>query len=487
MSDAANARPGPARSTERRAADRQRSEKSRLNEILLDNMPWPALLLRPRTYETVAANRAALREGAEIGRKCHSAWRRRATPCPWCLAPALWKTGEAQQQVVESDGRSTDVRWIPMDGDLYLHYAIEVTGRHRMEASLRESERLFRNTFEHAQAGIVHVSPQGDYRDANARFCEIVGVDQASLRKLNYRDTTHPEDLEEDLELHRRFMAGEIDSHAREKRYLRKDGSTIWVNRTLGVVRKADGSPDYFVVVAEDITDRKRAEEALRQSRDQLRNLSAHIQDAVEEERKRIAREIHDILGQGLMGLKLDTAWVAENLDGCHAVLGERMADMMGSIDAIIRTVKRIATELRPALLDDLGLGSAIEWQAGDFQKRFGVACRVTIDPRDIELDPARSTALFRIFQEIIENVARHARATKVTARLAKTERSVMLTVRDNGVGIPPGKEDDPLSLGLTGMRERIHPFGGWVRIQAGRRGGTVVKACLPLEEGEFR
>jgi PAS domain S-box-containing protein len=470
----------PVRKISRRADDRRISEKSRLNGILLDNMPWPALLIRPRRYEIVTANRAALREGAEVGRKCYVAWQRRTEPCPWCMAPGLWKTGKAQQQAIELDGKVTDVRWIPLDDGLYLHYAIDVTTHRRMETSLRERERLFRNTFEHAQAGIVHVSPDGYYRDANARFCEIVGIGQEALRGMHYRDTTHPDDLGEDLELHRRFMAGGIDSHAREKRYLRKDGRTIWVNRTLGVVRNADGTPDCFVVVAEDITDRKAAEATLRQSRDQLRMLSTHIQDAIEEERKRIAREIHDILGQGLMGLKLDTAWVAVNLSGPGTLLQDRLAGMQLSLDSIIRTVKRLATELRPVLLDDLGLGAAIEWQAGEFRKRRGIACSVSFAPRDIELEPARSTALFRIFQEILENVARHAEATKVAVRLTKSEGEVTLSVRDNGVGIPPGKEQDPLSLGLIGMRERIHPFGGTLRIKAGRAGGTVVEARMP-------
>jgi two-component system sensor histidine kinase UhpB len=358
----------------------------------------------------------------------------------------------------------------------------DIDGRKRAEAALRASERLFRNTFENAQAGIVHVSPQGHYRDANPRFCEIVGIGQEALRNMHYRDTTHPEDLDEDLELQRRFLAGEMDSHAREKRYLRKDGSTVWVNRTLGIVRKADGAPDYFVVVAEDITGRKRTEEALTRSRDQLRMLSTHIQDAVESERKRIAREIHDILGQGLMGLKLDTSWVADNLDGCRAAVRERMTDMTDAIDATIQTVKRLATELRPVLLDDLGLGAAIEWQSGDFQKRLGIACRVTIDPREIELDPARSTALFRIFQEMLSNIGRHAGASKVVVRLARTERAVTLSVSDNGVGIPPEKIGDSKSLGLIGMRERAHPFGGEIVVKRRRNGGTAVTARFPAE-----
>ncbi len=475
------------RTSERRSADWVLSEKNRLNRILLDNMPWPALLLRPKTYEVVAANRSAQLEGAEPGLTCYRGWQGFEKPCPWCLAPKLWSAGEPQQQVLEGKDRFLDTRWVPVDEELFLHYAIDVTEHRLMEQSLRESERLFRNTFDHAQAGIVHVSPQGNYRDANARFCEIVGVDPEALRNMHYRDTTHPDDLEGDLELHRRFMAGGVDSHAREKRYLRKDGTTIWVNRTLGVVRKADGSPDYFVVVAEDITDRKMAEAALTRSRDQLRMLSTHIQGAVEDERRRIAREIHDILGQGLMGLKLDTSWVAEHLDGCHEVLRERMADMLASIDSTIRTVKRIATELRPVLLDDLGLGAAIEWQAGDFQKRRGIACKVTVDPNDIELDPARSTALFRIFEEILANVVRHAGASKVSVRLIKTERTVTLTVRDNGVGIPPEKISDPMSFGLIGMCERAYPFGGEVRVKAMPAGGTAVTARFPVDAGVGR
>ncbi len=200
-----------------------------------------------------------------------------------------------------------------------------------------------------------------------------------------------------------------------------------------------------------------------------------------------MAREIHDILGQGLMGLRMDTSWVAENLDGPRGMLMERIADMTESIDSTIGTVRRIATELRPVLLDDLGLGAAIEWQAGDFRKRRGIACRVAVVPNDIELDSARSTALFRIFQEILANIVRHSGASKVSVRLVKTERDVTLTVRDNGIGIDADRISDPLSFGLVGMRERAHLFGGDVRVKALRLGGTAITARFPVEDGGGR
>jgi signal transduction histidine kinase len=199
----------------------------------------------------------------------------------------------------------------------------------------------------------------------------------------------------------------------------------------------------------------------------------------VEEERRRIAREIHDILGQGLIGLRLDTSWLSEGLLPSQGELAERTADMVRNIDDTIRTVKRIAGELRPPLLDDLGLGAAIEWQAKEFQKRSGIPCRVS--PREIEVCPEGSTALFRIFQEALSNVVQHARATLVRVRLLKKEGDVVLTVRDNGVGINAEKVGDSRSLGLLGMRERAYLLGGTVALRGTENRGSVVTVRIPL------
>ncbi|HEY3489728.1 MAG TPA: PAS domain S-box protein [Candidatus Deferrimicrobiaceae bacterium] len=468
---------------ERRASDRRRSEVFRLDRILLDNLPCPALLIRPGSREIVAANRTAMRVGAEPGLTCYAGWRKRASPCPWCRAPELWASGEPQKRTIEIDERVEDACWAPLDGELYLHYAFDVTEHRRMERSLRDSERQFEDTFRFAAAGIVHIAPGGRFLKANPRYCEITGYTADELLGMTFQEITHPDDLANDLAVSRRIFRGEVDTVSNEKRYVRKDGRVVWVNRITSAVRSAAGGRvNYLVVVVEEIEARKRAEQALRQSLDQLRKLSTHIQEAVEAERKRIAREIHDILGQGLMGLRLDTSWVSDNLGGAHPFLRERLTDMLALIDSTIGTVKRISTELRPVMLDDLGLGPAIEWQAGEFQRKCGIACKTLVSPRDIVLDQGQSTALFRIFREALANIGLHARATRVSVRLAETKRAVTLTVRDDGIGIPAEKICDPASLGLIGMRERLHHFGGTLEIGAAHGGGTALRARLPRD-----
>ncbi len=231
-----------------------------------------------------------------------------------------------------------------------------------------------------------------------------------------------------------------------------------------------------------ELTERKRAEEELRASREQLRELSTHLQKGIEEERRRIAREIHDELGQALSLLQLELGLLREHGPGTVADLRRKTGQMVGLVDDTIRTVQRISTDLRPTLLDDLGLGAAVEWAAREFQKRTRVRCRLVVEPLDLTLDPDRSTALFRILQETFTNILRHARASRVNVRLVKREDAVVMRVRDNGVGIRPDRVTDSGSLGLIGMRERVHPWGGGVAI-AGRPGkGTEITVTLPLE-----
>ena len=242
---------------------------------------------------------------------------------------------------------------------------------------------------------------------------------------------------------------------------------------------------DLILVHAEDITDRKRAEQDLRASREQLRNLSAHTIAVRETERTNIAREIHDELGQNMTALKMDLAWMAKKLPGKHKTLISKTKAMARLVNATIKTVRKISTELRPGLLDDLGLAAAIEWQAGEFQKRTGIKCDLVIKPEEIEIDRDRSTAVFRIFQETLTNVARHASAKKVTASLKKRAGKVFLKVGDNGKGITRKQATDSKSFGLIGMRERAHFWGGKVTIKGVQGKGTTVTVSIPIEGKE--
>jgi len=228
--------------------------------------------------------------------------------------------------------------------------------------------------------------------------------------------------------------------------------------------------------------DRKRAEERLHESREQLRALSVYLQYVREEERTRIAREVHDELGQALTGIKLDLAWLAARLPRSQRPMLEKVGDMSAHIDATIQAVRRIATELRPGILDDLGLVAALEWQANEFQGRTGITCRVTnsVGP-DVQLDADLNTAFFRIYQETLTNVIRHASATRVDVHIAAQEDAVVLTVRDNGRGITPAEIRDRRSIGLLGMGERAALLGGKVDIKGSPGQGTEVTVRIPL------
>ncbi len=246
---------------------------------------------------------------------------------------------------------------------------------------------------------------------------------------------------------------------------------------------------------ARERAERKRAERELRDSHDQLRALSAYLQRVREEERTRIAREVHDELGQALTGLKLDLSRLGSQ--GRRAEIGSRSTEfrpltsdlrlptpfksLIARIDATIQTVRRIATELRPGILDDLGLVAAIEWQANDFQSRTGVRCNVKAALEEPHLNPDLNTAFFRIFQETLTNVIRHAEATRVEVQLKKEPGAVLLEVRDNGRGISEAELSNTRSIGLRGMRERAALFGGEVNIRGVHGKGTTVMVTIPV------
>jgi signal transduction histidine kinase len=230
-----------------------------------------------------------------------------------------------------------------------------------------------------------------------------------------------------------------------------------------------------------EIREREKVEEELRRSREELRDLASHLQSVREQERGDIAREIHDELGQALTALKLDLHWVGRQVAAARPdAAGPRIAAMSKSIDATVQAVRRISSQLRPKLLDDLGLSAALEWQAREFEVRTGVECRIRSDPDDIVLDPALSTALFRIFQETLTNVARHASASRVDVVLTNFGGRVEMEVTDDGRGIRPEQVSNGRSLGIVGMRERVRSLGGLLAIEGRRGGGTSVRVSIP-------
>jgi signal transduction histidine kinase len=215
---------------------------------------------------------------------------------------------------------------------------------------------------------------------------------------------------------------------------------------------------------------------------EQLRNLSAHVDAVREGERTSIAREIHDELGQVLTAIKMDVSWLKNRLPATE--LAQKTGETIKIIDEAIQSVKRISSELRPGILDDIGLAAAIEWATKEFQKRTGIRCTASIRPENLSVDRMRSTALFRILQESLTNIMRHAEASHVSVSLQEKNRKIVLTIGDNGKGIKKEEIVAPYAFGLIGMRERVQFLGGEVMIKGVHNGGTTVTVALPIDSG---
>ena len=235
------------------------------------------------------------------------------------------------------------------------------------------------------------------------------------------------------------------------------------------------------VALTSEIKERKIAEAQLRESEVQLRALAARLISIREEERARIAREVHDELGQVLTGLKMDVTWLARRLAGSEEPLVEKAEAMCRLIDSTMHLIRRISTGLRPEILDDMGLVAAFGWQAKEFQKRMGMRCRLKLPEEQVDLDKELSTAVFRIFQEILTNIARHAKASSVDVTLSISEKLLKLAVVDDGIGITESQIGGRESLGLLGMQERAQLFGGEVSIRGVPGHGTTVSVSIPI------
>jgi PAS domain S-box-containing protein len=275
-------------------------------------------------------------------------------------------------------------------------------------------------------------------------------------------------------------------THQVEVRRRTKSGEMRFAQLALTLLRDDTDAPIGIIGYSMDITDRKRVQEALLTSRNQLAALAVRLESVREEERTRIALEVHDVLGQALTGLKLDVAWVYKRITepiepAQRAAVLTRLVSALELLDSTIQAVRDIATALRPGVLDEQGLAAAVEWQAREFHIRTGIACETTTSPHKIVLEPEQSTALFRILQEILTNVARHAKASHVHIRLEESDEQVSLQVRDNGRGITDVEQSGPNAFGLLGMRLRAQQQGGTFDIRGTSGTGTTVTVRIPL------
>lgn len=357
-----------------------------------------------------------------------------------------------------------------------------------LTGALRDSEARLNGVIGSAMDAIITVDQDGRivlFNPAAERMfrCPSAQALGASLEKFL------PEHLRDSHgDLVRRFgetgissrgMGAEIDLRAR-----RLTGEEFPVDISISQL-EIRGQKLYTAIVR-DITARREAEQELRRSHRQLRELSASLQAVREEERTRIARELHDELGQHLTGLKMDLSWMKPRLREDQAPLSTKIDGMKSLIDSTVSSMRRIASELRPLVLDDLGLSAAVEWLVQDFIKRTGIEVRMDLDAISADLDNALATGVFRIIQESLTNVARHSGASVVDIALRRAEGNLILEVRDDGRGMSADKQDKR-THGLVGMRERAYMFGGQMNIESAPGKGTSIQVTIPVSLAPFQ
>ena len=359
----------------------------------------------------------------------------------------------------------------------------DVTDRKRAEEALRTRERQLLLAQQIAHMGSWEWDIRGGAVTWSDEMWRIFGLHPGALRVTyeGFLELVHPDD---------RGFVREITDRAAvdgqpflfDFRACRPDGAVRILHCRGEVTCDETGHPVRMLGTDQDVTELRLAEEQLRLSQQKLRNLTAHQLEVREEERARIAREIHDVLGQTLTALKLDVSSLREMVAHREPGADTRLQEIAGLLDTAIKDVRRLASELRPVVLDQLGLPAAVEWLTRDFQRRTGIECRVRSHLPEIAVPADVSTGLFRILQEALTNVARHSAATQVDVTLEHASRILYLDVTDNGRGLSEAAQANQDSLGILGMRERALLLGGFIDLKGETGKGTKLTAWVPLK-----
>jgi len=372
-----------------------------------------------------------------------------------------------------------------------------VSDRRRADAEVLKTKERFQAALESSRLAVWDVDVGTGKVYLTEGWAEMLGEGSRETHTTvaELLEIAHPEERARLYASAIAALKGDVPEYREDHRVRTASGEWIWIaSRGRVVERNAAGRAVRMIGTNADITERKRDEillkafanqsvqqaQALQEAHEKLRELSAHLVEVREAERTRIARELHDELGATLTAIKMDLSWCANRTRA--KALQQRLPTLVQSVDSTIQVVKRITTELRPSILDQMGLWAAIEWQAEDLERRAGCAVSCMLPAEDTPLDPERATAVFRIVQEALTNVARHARASHVEIWARANADHILLTIEDDGRGIRKSDLLDPHSWGIAGMRERAHYFGGELDISGTAR-GTRVALRMPVSE----
>jgi PAS domain S-box-containing protein len=356
---------------------------------------------------------------------------------------------------------------------------LDITNRITTESLLRSSEKKYRSLYDNALIALFRT---------NLKDRKVIQANKVAAKIFGYSSI---KEFIDKFDIGQAFVNQNDEEHVtqllREKGYIeklvihskRKDGSFIW-NETSFLVDAEKGYVDCFAI---DNTSRILAEKKLKETNEKLRNLYRYMNNVREEERKNIAREVHDNLGQKLTALNLDISWIQQSIPENCEELKYQFLPILDLINQSIITVQRISTELRPGILDDLGLINAIQWQSNEFSRRTNLNFKLNLGKEEIELEDEIKTQLFRVYQESLTNIIRHSDAKNIYVNLLFKKRKLIFEIIDDGKGISMNKINDSSSFGLIGMKERIASINGEFEISNRLRKGTKVRILVPLEE----
>jgi PAS domain S-box-containing protein len=478
--------------TRRKLAEAALKESEEFNSSLLANSPNPILVHNPDT-SIIYANRAfeeltCFSAKDIVGQEAPHKWWTNETGCKTKLdlQNILTKRKTSIEEVFQTkDGKNILVeinsRPIKIKGEIkyLLSNWVDIMARKQSEKALRDSESFNSSLLNNSPNPILVINPDTSIKYVSPSLEELTGF---TSKELIGKKIPYPWWPEENTQQHLNefitfFHKGEGTV---EKVFHKKNGERFWAHVSL-IPIKESSEIKYHLSNWVDITERKKTEDRLAKLNEELRNLSAHLETIRESERERISREIHDELGQALASLKMDVCWLTDNLGHKQEPLRELTVSMAKRIDVTVQTVKRICMDLRPKLLDDIGLGGTVEWLTQEFEEATQIKCNVKCRLDEELLDSNRTTTIFRILQEALTNIYRHSNATKVSITLKKYRNKVFLKVCDNGKGITQEQLCSPKSFGLIGIRERVHFLGGDVKIHGTSGIGTNLIIRIPL------
>lgn len=362
--------------------------------------------------------------------------------------------------------------------------ALDITEKKQSEKKLEFSEARLKDSQAIALMGSFEFDMVNNIIHWSDQQFKLLGLDKDKVTPSNelFFSMVHKDDIEKIMSAFNETIQT-FQNASGTLRIVLNDGSIKHVFSEWKFELDSNNKPIRMYGIVQDITQKKAAEELLEQRNEQLSKLSEHLQQLREKERTDIAREIHDELGQQLTSLKMDASWFRNKTEKENPVLHEKAIGMIDSVNETIKTVRRIATELRPGILDDLGLVAALEWQMEEFNKKTKAKGKLEINCHQDNFERNISTAFFRIFQESLTNIARHAQATEVITQLYEIDQHLILKIKDNGIGISKERLNNTTSLGLLGMKERANMLGGNLAIIGLSEGGTEVTLKIPIEK----